>query len=104
MAQKERIKEDYISADIYRLLTLTDFPFRWLGITTYKEVTQSIVVKWLRIKHNIHIFIDYTTVHKYEFHIVNLPSQDEPYYGFDYNSPEEGIEIAILYTLQNLIK
>jgi hypothetical protein len=144
----EQITEDYVSFEVAKLLRDKGFDiqttFYWLkkkGTKKYKKYTneayfnseepkdgftfaptQALVIKWLRIKHNIHISIqtfgeekDYP---KYLYQVCELKDyrcsienalkelqmEYEDILLMSYNSPEKATEAAILYTLQNLIK
>lgn len=71
--------------------------------------TQALALKWLRIKHNIHIWIAAVSGNKWYWkaQLLNAIGNDEEkvksYSNFA-DTPEEAIEAAVVYTLKNLIK
>ncbi len=126
------VTEDYVSFEVAKLLkekgfdnpckvsynrfkTLEDtFISEWGKANQYKAPTLQMAMKWLREVHNIFININvipYTTVTMeqcYYFYKIyrnrrpiNFSSQIEDIQF--YNTPEEAIEAALKYTLENLI-
>lgn len=69
---------------------------------SWSRPTQALVVKWLRVKHNIHIQSPTPYIYRnktnYEVRIFQ-----KPYANSGFESPEQATEAAILYTLKNLI-
>ena len=62
---------------------------------------QHIVIEWLRIKHNIHIWVNPIAVGDYKYTILSnewLRFETEK---FGYNSPQEAYSAAFDYVLKN---
>jgi len=129
MAQKEQITEDYVSFEVAKLLKEKGFALHcsiayredesleFVGnynnvdddkYITFSRPTQALVIKWLRIKHNIHITLSHWTKQPVGDEIwencyqafVNGDAMDVRIF----KTPEEATKAAILYCLQNLIK
>lgn len=61
------------------------------------------VVMWIYKKHDIWIYVDFSTIHKWFY--CNLDLKDNSRVdSSQYNSPEEAYEAGIIYTLNNLIQ
>ncbi len=82
--------------------------------------TQALVIKWFRVKYDIHVKVDRLASEKeiYTFHIINDASKTHkgsgnftvfdnelmsPMYPVRQKSYEEATDAAILYVLNNLI-
>ena len=124
MKDIQNIKEDYISFETAKLLfKKTFFITDWFWVVSikpenvptslikedniympnvaekYPAPTQALVVKWLRLKHNIDIVVSRTKLHYYWY----LYSVDANHENDNYKTAEEATEEAIQYTLKNLI-
>lgn len=121
----EHIQEDYVSFETAKLLKEKGFIEKCNGsyygskyVITNNNVfcdeqilrpTQALVLKWLRIKHNISIEVGnsgYPWFNKWTYVIQRL--EDKFKYnvidnGVEFNFYEEAVGQAILYTLNNLI-
>ena len=67
--------------------------------------TQALVLKWLMIKYNIHIYTSTLRGKLWHFSWKNLIEENVPinFGKEEYSTPEEAAEAAIQYTLKNLI-
>lgn len=131
----EPVREDYVSFETAKLLKEKGFNSR-CRYSFYKDKdniinesviddpnvfpwpTQALAVKWLRIKHDIHITVTVTEYLHYIWNITVSPKESyrgmENFLYFDKtvncpinfigNSYEEAIEAAIKYSLINLVK
>lgn len=108
----ENIQEDRVSEEVAKILFKMNFPYNMVTAPSGCP-TQALVIKWLRIKHNIHIFVDCTQKWFWTIEILKefkyINQEDlELDSGFNngngHNLPEEAIEQAILYSLKELIK
>lgn len=100
----EQITEDYISEKILKFLKKYKFPYN-METAPKGFPTQALVVKWLRIKYNIHFLSQVTFDPKgnwYYFLIYKDGKHKSCMEGAD--TPEKALNDYILYTLQNLIK
>lgn len=125
------IQEDYVSFEVAKLLkekgfdidnckywncsymtgstTTTLSRFKNEHINSVKAPTQALVIKWLRIKHNIIVetlIFDKGFLEKdkfcFQWRVYNNTEEWETEM-VEFHTPEEATEAAILYTLQNLI-
>lgn len=120
----ENIQEDFVSFEVAKLLKEKGFDISgylnevWLGNryknkiptpvmgigTTSKLPTQALVIKWLRAKWGIHIHSEYMDdVLLFGYGICNIKTNTIEMEEWKYNSPEQALEAAILYTLNNLL-
>lgn len=133
----EPIIEDYVSFEIAKLLKEKGFDemchciyqkngseIQWFGSPdvnyTYMEKaggnvkeeylrpSTALVIKWLRVKHNIHIQhrVGFGQPLWYDY-LIQWDDGNGYYTGKNnenYSSPEEATEAAILYSLKELIK
>lgn len=121
------ITEDYVSFETAKLLKKKGFEqistthrydktgesVYWTEIFEeekyYSMPTQALVLKWLRVNHNIHITIDRMPKARNVFEFFyQIKTGDgfevEPIYSGDFDTWEAACEQAIIYTLKNLIK
>lgn len=110
----EQITEDYVSFEVAKLLNekgyygglpkLHMFPtskkhFKAAGL----QVTQALVVKWLRVNFNWNVEIGYRNSHKdFNAQIYPIFPNTSVQSAGKYKTHEEATEAAILYCLQNL--
>lgn len=71
-------------------------------ILHYRPI-QSLLQKWLREKHNIHISIDYEQSNKWVFYLGKFPECETYAYQENFNSYEEALEVGLQEALK-LIK
>ena len=79
-------------------------PYNWNSRAGYAAPTQSLLQKWLRDIHKIHIFINNTNNNKWSFGIQRLSIG--VLYLFDkqlYDSYEEALEIGIQEVLKLIV-
>ncbi len=119
------MKEDYVNFEIAKLLEAKWFPINdflehkigcYKGIPVSKItkemieekmlscIPQSVVMKWLREVHKLHITIFSQSQESWMYRITK-PGQrlEEGVYGEDFNSYEEAVDGAIKDCLTNLI-
>ena len=72
----------------------------------YPAPTQSLLQKWLREKHNIHIVVNPTIEMHWTFGLINLGNENIKlngpivYNNHDYNTYEEALEIGLQEALK----
>lgn len=119
------MKEDYVSFEVAKLLKAKWFPindflehkigcYKGIPVSKITEemieekmlscIPQSIVMKWLREVHKLHITIFSQSQESWMYRITK-PHQklEDGEYGEDFNTYEETAEAAIKYCLKNLI-
>lgn len=104
-----KIKEDYCSQEVYRLLLEKGFDdeihttFDREGYTQ-PSITLQMAMKWLREVHNFHILVEPNHDKKglYNVH-VKVGWWSNNWAGVGYNTYEVACEAAIKYCLENLI-
>lgn len=120
----EQITENYVSFEVAKLLkplyefksNLVYLEDKFITTDTYAIMqgkkyfyrpTQALVVKWLRIKHNIQIntisCIDEPEKQYFNSIVSYLFKEEELFRVQLVKSPEEATEAALLYCLKNLI-
>jgi len=72
--------------------------------TRFQRPTQALVIKWLRIKHNIHVWCRKSNNSPKYFYRIDSEKYINYNQNLRFDTPEEATEQAILYCLQNLIK
>ena len=137
----EQITEDFVSPQLAKLLAAKGFdvptlrfydsqdipcvsgrnePFNWNEFKdsrcpSFSRPTVQMVIKWLRIKHNLIIVIDYGKWERYEntdtligyvFSIMKTENPTDVFYMSDYAYPthEEATDAAIIHCLTEIIE
>lgn len=110
----KKIKEDYCSKDLMRLLENTDFEefmpsfsFRteWTSETeSYKTYPHSLVLKWLREEHRIDIGVGIDTNHLSDgwFYGATIWKSHGYIHTVQRKRYEEAVESALRFTLLNI--
>lgn len=73
----------------------------------YTTATHALAIKWIKENFGIHIVVNFANKSQWYFDCnkIGCDGKEKRLYQSDYNykSPEEATEAALLYTLQNLI-
>ena len=103
------IKEDYCSQEVYRLLREKGFngeihtTFDGEGYTR-PSITHQMAMKWLREVHGIYIVFFHTNKSGWWYNITDMRDSYVFYSSEKIMCPyEEVVDLAIKYTLENLI-
>lgn len=107
------IIEDYVSRETYKLLIEKGFDGEIHTIFdkegyTQQSITLQTAMKWLRKVHELHIWIDYSSLEfdnklPYLWNIRETKIEGTYWSGTYHKSCEEATETAIKYCLTNLI-
>ena len=106
------IQEDYCSFEVAKLLKEKGFDYQGFDYIDFEgEVirqdrpTHQMAMKWLRDIHNINIEINFNRYGpNYRYKIIYKPEiLDDIYNTGNYLYYEEAVEVALKYTLENLI-
>ena len=106
------IQEDYCSFEVAKLLKEKGFDYQGFDYIDFEgEVirqdrpTHQMAMKWLRDIHNINIEINFNRYGpNYRYKIIYKPEiLDDIYSTGNYLYYEEAVEVALKYTLENLI-